>query len=148
MGNWRRVAMRGRVSEEDRGALEVAVSIGEDYVRFHCLAHVGGICGLGNWARSTEINALGNLSERDYGVESIVDALEKLVKVAPSLQLVVDVGADYESSTCIATVKVSGGVVSLHQAEAGTVAELDSESLRGRLFATVLESQQRQRRRV
>lgn len=112
MGNWRTVNMIGSCSAEDLPALKKALDPGEDYANFNCLSESSSLCGLNNWAKE-KISTIGNLSERDYDPQDVAKTLEELVKVAPSLQLIVHCGGDYESTKCVATVRVLDGKVDL-----------------------------------
>jgi hypothetical protein len=116
MGNWTTVHISGTCNKEDLPALKEAVNTGDDWSKFHCLCNTGGLCGLGDWANES-ISALGNLAERDYGVEDIAEQLEKLVKEAPSLKVKIHVGGDYESLKCAATVICEDGKVSIDEPE-------------------------------
>ncbi len=102
MGNWRRVQIVGTCDRADVPKLREALEPGVDYQNFHCLC-CGGIAGLPNWASET-INAVGNLGERDYTPQSVADQLLKLLAVAPSLNVKVHCGNDYEADDCIKTV--------------------------------------------
>ena len=111
MGNWRTVNMIGTCAANELDALRAACAVDENsYKNFHCLSTGSGLCGLGNWP-AEEISAIGNLAERDYSVEAVASQLRELVKVAPSLSLTVHCGDDYESKTCVATIRVENGNV-------------------------------------
>lgn len=105
MGNWRRVQIVGTCDRGDVLALRDALNYGNDFDKFHCLCN-GGMCGLPNWA-GENINAVGNLAERGYTPQDVADQLLKLITVAPSLNVKVHCGADYEGEKCINTVVAS-----------------------------------------
>lgn len=79
-----------------------------------------GLAGLGDWV-SSQVNACGNLAERDYTVADVATVLAELVQLAPSLRLKVHCGDDWESTTCIATITVGGGGVAVGPAEVESV---------------------------
>lgn len=133
MGNWTTVHISGSCETDDLPALKEAVNTGEDWEAFHCLSNTGGLCGLGDWTGET-MSAIGNLAERDYGVESVAEQLKELVKVAPSLSLVVHVGGDYESLDCIATVKCKDGAVTIHKPEITTLPSIPEGQIMGNLI--------------
>jgi hypothetical protein len=114
MGNWTTVHISGTCKTEDLPALRKAVNTGDDWDAFHCLCNTGGLCGLGDWTGET-MSAIGNLAERDYDVEDVAEQLKELAKVAPSLNLKVHVGGDYESLDCVATVICKDGVVTIKE---------------------------------
>ena len=138
MGNWRTVNIVGTCDAADLPALGAAVNIGDDWDRFHCLCNPGpSICGLGDWTGAT-IDARGNLAERDYRVEDVAKALEKLVAVAPSLTVRVHCGDDYEDATCVATVVAEDGAVSIDGPQVPAVATLGEGEMAANMFAALL----------
>lgn len=120
MGNWRTVNLIGTVGEDDVPALRAAIDPGVDYRSFHPLVDTKGLCGLGMWVHQI-INARGNLAERDYTVEDIARTLRRLLGVAPSLVLIVHCGGDYEDETCVATITVMDGEVTVGEPQVKTV---------------------------
>lgn len=116
MGNWRSVELVGTCDPDEVEALHRAClhdweGVGrEDEDSWHALSYgvKPSLCGLHGWP-AEEIHAWGNLAERDFGVESVREALERLARAAPSLHLKVHCGGDYEDKTCIATVTLEGG---------------------------------------
>ena len=137
--------MIGSVNPDERAALAEWVNTGHDYERFHPLCFYGpSIGGLGRWAEASEINALGNLSERDFGPEDVAEALRAAVKVAPSLTLVVNLGADYEEESCIATVVVKNGEVTVMPPGQPTVPDVDTASMRARILETMAQARRGQ----
>lgn len=135
MGNWRRVNMIGSCDMKDLSALREEVNTGEDWDRFHCLSNTGhhGLGGLNDWVHE-KISAIGNLAERDYSVESIVETLQKLVQAAPSLTLTVHCGDDWESSKCIATITVKDGKVVRGDPTIPELMEISEEQIMGNLM--------------
>jgi hypothetical protein len=143
MGNWRTVTIIGSISAEDAPAARQYINIGKDYDRFHCLCNTGSVslCGLDGWmpAGGGQIRAVGNLSERDYGVEDVAEVLTVLAGLAPSLALKVHCGGEWESDECIATVTVADGTVTTGPPERATVGEGLSEIATGRLFQALVQ---------
>lgn len=133
MGNWRTVNLRGTLAPDDVAKAEEFLDPGADYRHWTCLSFSNGLAGLGWWAAEV-INADGNLSERNYGVDDVAETLRELVKVAPSLVLKVHCGADYEDETCVATITVADGVVSVGEPEVMKVKGAGQDAMLGRLF--------------
>lgn len=82
------------------------------------------LCGLNDWP-APAVNRSGNLAERDYSVESVAECLRELVKVAPSMLLIVHCGGERESTECVATIRVGEGLVAAGKPE---VAEIEPVS--------------------
>lgn len=78
--------------------------------------------------------AAGNLYERDYSVDDVAKALFNLQSVARSMQLRVHCGGDYENETCVATITVADGRVSVGDPEVPTVAPVSDDVTAGRLL--------------
>ena len=110
MGNWTTVKIEGTCSKEDLPALKGAINTGDDWDSFHCLSNSGGIFGLGDWS-DTEINVVGNLAERDYSKQDVEKQLKVLLRLAPSLEVNIHIGGDYEDRKCVATVVCKDGYV-------------------------------------
>jgi len=137
MGNWRTVNLRGTLSAEDVEAARDHLRVKAGWSNFGPLSFgLGGICGLGDWVRQS-INSDGNLAERDYSVESVADQLREVVAVAPSLALKVHCGGDYEGVSCIATVTVADGEVSVGDPEVDVVNPISEDAIKGRLFGAI-----------
>ena len=133
MGNWRSISIVGTCDESEVEALEKAITYGEDYSNFHCLVNTGGLGSLGNWARSS-INAMGNLSERDYSVEDVAERLRLIAETAPSLAVKVHCGGDWESKDCVATVTLQDGTTAIGEPEIDTIPALSDDAIAGRLY--------------
>lgn len=124
MGNWMTVNIVGSIAAADLPAAKAFVNTGDDYNRFHPLCHDGfSFYGLGDWT-AENIQACGNLSERDYTVEDVAATLRQMVAVVSSLRVKVHCGGDYESEDCVATVTVADGVVTVGPAEVPKVGGL------------------------
>jgi hypothetical protein len=139
VGNWRTVHIDGTCDEAQVAALKKACAYGDDYENFHCLSYHAtrpSLCGLFDWPK-TRIHSTGNLAERDFGVDDVVEQLQKLVAVAPSLRIKVHCGADWEEKHCIATVTVAGGQVTRGDPEIETLPEMDTSQMMGRMFMTM-----------
>ena len=138
MGNWRTVNIIGTCSDQDLPALQKAVDVGKDWEKFHCLCYTGpSLAGLGMWAK-TQINADGNLAERDFEVEDVASQLEKLVVIAPSLTIKVHCGDEWESPVCIATITVANGTVTVGAPEVERVDGLPEEQIELNLYKALL----------
>jgi hypothetical protein len=129
MGNWRTVTITGTIGAEDAAAAQEFVELGDDpktWDRFHCLCWPGPtLCGLGRWipAGGGNIAAVGNLAERDYDVDDVAETLRRMLTVAPSLDVKVHCGGDWEADACTATVTARAGQVTVGPAEIPTVGE-------------------------
>lgn len=133
MGNWRRVHIVGSVEPKDVVSLLLVIDLSDprrlEYVDFHCLAHTAGLGSLPMWALP-DINARGNLAERNYTVQDVADTLEMLAGHAPTLDVKAHVGDAYESEECVATVVLKDGQVEIRDPEVEQVlAPPDSQLL-------------------
>ena len=141
MGNWTTVNMIGTCDAKDLPALRDHINIGNDWDKFHCLCNTGGLCGLGSWP-AENINATGNLAERDYDSEDIAEKLKEIVIEVPSLKLKVHVGGDYESSDCVATVNCVDGKVTIDAAEVKKLSVIPEGQITDNLMAALSHSNQ------
>lgn len=132
MGNWTTVKMVGTCDAKEVQGLHDAVAFdindNDGWDGFNCLSDSGGMCGLGNWAGET-INATGNLAERNYDANNVARVLVDLVKIAPSLDLKVHVGGDFEDKKCVATVTCKAGEVTTGDPEIESIGELDEDKI-------------------
>jgi hypothetical protein len=126
MGDWMTVTIVGRIHPAEAAAAREFVNTGEDLDRFHCLCNYGpSLCGLGDWVpeQGGEIRAVGNCSERNYSSWDVAEVLERMVAVAPSLELKVHCGGPNESPTCTATITVYRRMVTIGPPEVEIVGE-------------------------
>lgn len=137
MGNWRTVNIIGKVDANEVEALKEACTVDSDYNNFHCLSICNGLCGLGDWVQ-TNINARGNLAERDYTVEDVAEEFKKLVKIAPSLEVKIHCGGNNEDEKCIATITVKNREVKVHQPESELISGASKDEMQGRLLKQVI----------
>ena len=136
MGNWRTVNIVGTMSPQDAQALRAHLGypgywkdVDNDpaWQRFGPLSFCKdqpSLCGVNDWPAES-MDRAGNLAERDYDPDDVADTLRELLAVAPSMELKVHCGGEYESLECVATVTVTGGVVTVGPPE---VAELKAMS--------------------
>jgi hypothetical protein len=133
MDNWRTVNITGTMTEEDATALREYLGYSYDrddpaMERFGPLSfsrEKPSLCGLNRWP-AAKVSAIGNIAERDYSPRDVARHLRKLVTIAPSMNLVIHCGGDWESARCIATIRVANGlVVMMKQPE---VAQIDGIS--------------------
>ena len=136
MGNWTTVNITGTCSKEDLPALKYAINTGNDWDKFHCLCNTGGLCGLNDWAGES-IDVQGNLAERDYDNEDIAEQLRKLIEVAPSLDLEVHVGGDYESTECVATINCRNRNVTIDDPEVKVLSDISEDQIRENLMRAI-----------
>lgn len=119
MGNWRTVNIVGTMSPQDAQAL-----------RAH-LGYPGYWKDVDNDWPAESMDRAGNLAERDYDAQDVADTLRELLAVAPSMDLKVHCGGEYESLECTATVTVHEGVVTVGPPEVPELKPMSDEQ--GRL---------------
>ena len=131
MGNWRMIEMAGTVAPADgkrihEGIIELSrYVVGESSAnRRHREAKVGftvsalryGSTDLTGWFwdwPTGQINECGNLFERSYDPDDVLRDCVSLASFAPSLDLVVHCGGEYQSNLCLATIRVKDGTATL-----------------------------------
>lgn len=136
MGNWTTVNITGTCEKEDVQALSDEINAhkqNDDWDKFHCLCNTGGLAGLGDWSGET-ISAVGNLAERDYSADSVAEKLSEIVKSVPSLDVVVNVGGDYESLDCIASVVCKDGKVTIEEPRVERLHEISETQVHANLM--------------
>lgn len=119
MGNWRTVRIIGTCDSSEVDKLREAIKWdyrGNNNPPFHCLSNATSLCGLNDWPDET-INREGNLAERGYDVEDVAKTLEKLLLIAPSLNIKIHCGGEYESTEVIATIICANGKVEIKEPE-------------------------------
>lgn len=144
MGNWRTVHIDGSIDESQVKAARDACLYDWDFDAQdnddlpHALSYgkTPSLCGLHEWPAS-RINVVGNLYERDYGVDSVAEALRHVAKAAPSLRVKVHCGGEYESTNCVATITVSDGEVTVGEPEVSEIPGINQDVMMGRLFAAL-----------
>jgi len=99
---------------------------------FTCLSMTEGLCGLGNWIQHKP-NAVGNLAERDYGVDDVKAEMEVIAKKWPKVELTIHCGDEYEDSKCIATLILKDGVVQECNPQVDTLPDMSQEMIEGRM---------------
>ncbi len=136
MGNWTTVNIVGTCPANEVSKLSEYVNrynSSDDWDNFHCLSATNGLCGLGDWP-ATEIDAAGNLAERDYSTGSVAEQLEIIGNLCPNADIKVHVGGDYETLDVINTVHLKAGIVEIKEPEIPTLKELDQETIKRRLM--------------
>jgi hypothetical protein len=134
MGDWRRVQIVGTCGAQDVPKLRAHLA--KDFTEdgWGCL-HSGGICGLPNWGREN-IDVIGNLGERDYTPQSVGEELARIVEaVAPSLNVRVYVGEEYEGDKCVATVSLGEDGAVVGPPEIENVPPISEDQLRASMMA-------------
>jgi hypothetical protein len=135
MGNWRTVNITGTMTEDDasalRGYLGYNYEAGDPAMsRFGPLSfsrEKPSLCGLNDWPAPV-VNRNGNLAERDYDPQDVVIHLRELIVIAPSMQLVIHCGGEYESLNCVATIRAGNGLVCrMKQPEVRQIHGIDDE---------------------
>ena len=144
MGHWRTVNLIGTCEAHEVAALEDAVDCtayaesGFDFDKWGPLCNTGGLCGLGNWPAEV-INCRGNLSERDYSAEDVAKHLRRLVEAAPSLELAIHCGGDYESLDCVATVVCKDGKIEVLPPQVEELEEIAADQIELNLYRPLLK---------
>ena len=144
MGNWRTVSIEGSIAPEHVAALKAALRWDMDDLDAEPgpgpLSFYPSLGGLGPWP-APEVKAGGNLFERDYSVESVAEHIRHVVlPAAPSAALKVHCDDDWEDTTCIATITVADGQVTVGDPEVETVSGVGSAQFQERL-AQILGAQ-------
>jgi hypothetical protein len=139
VGNWRTVNIVGTIPEADVQAIRDRVTydtVGDDWEGFGPLSYDPrnpGLCGLDRWPQP-QVFAAGNLAERDYSVEDVAEALAGLAVLSPGMVLKVHCGGERESTSCVATISVRDGQVTVGPAEVDQVAPVSNEVATGRIL--------------
>lgn len=140
MGNWRTVSMTGMIAAAETGPLreELGYSVRRNtgFDRFGPLSFdidSPSLCGLNDWVAAT-VNRCGNLAERGYTPEDVRAELERLLRIAPSMMLVVHCGGDYESLDCVATIGTGEGLAVLLPPEVAKIEGISDEQARHNLM--------------
>lgn len=139
MGNWRTVYIVGKCHSDEVDALRQAVCVDfrKERGRFHCLCYSGpSLCGLTNWP-AERINAVGNLAERNYSVEDVAASLRNLIKIAPSLDIKIHCGGDWEAKECVATVQAANGKVAILGPELEILPAIPETQMLGQFFQAI-----------
>ena len=148
MGNWRTVNITGHIDIKDvneaRDLLTMASKYDpwmyddgecEEMCSLYCMAFGEGICGLHDWiSPNGEINAIGNLHERDFDNDDIEKALTVLARKFPSLELTLHSGDDWESLHCTATFHVKDGICKRCNPEVDELMAISTSSMMGAFF--------------
>ena len=137
MGNWRTVNITGTMSEKDatalRGRLGYSLDRNDPAIdQFGPLSFdrdKPSICGINDWPRPV-VNARGNLAERGYTPEDVRGELEKLLRIAPTMMLIVHCGGDYESDECVATIRTGEGLAVLGPPEVERIEPMSDDQAR------------------
>ena len=133
MGNWRTVNIVGTTNDEDAIRVSNYLSGGFKSPNFGCL-HNGGLCGLPNWGK-TNIDVVGNLGERDYDENDIKEELEKIAKFAPSLNVSVHLGDNYEETNCVKTIVIENGIAEIIEPQVDEIRAIPEAQMQSALFA-------------
>lgn len=136
MGNWRRVNVVGTCEKSEVSKLRELLGVSWADERWDCLCN-GGIAGLPNWGDES-FDAVGNLGERGYGPQDVASHLVKLAEACPSLRAKVHCGGDNEDSSCIATVDLYDGKVTIEPAEISGIREIPTDQMHGNLLLQLI----------
>lgn len=130
MGNWRTVNITGSIDPSEVAELVDYLTWDQrsDPHRLGPLTISPAIFTLDTWP-APEVNAHGNLFERDYTPQDVADQLHTLTGVAPSMDLVVHCGGEHEDLTCVATITVKAGRVKLWPPQVKTVQAMTKDEI-------------------
>lgn len=117
MGNWRTIEIKGDVSIEEaqkmRKYLKVDKSTYESLASqddIFYLQFSDGLCGLGEWiSNDGSIESVGNVYERNCEVEDLLSEATTLAHNFPTLNILINIGDDYESLNCVGSIIVKNG---------------------------------------
>jgi len=134
MGNWRTVNVTGTIAEAEIKPLRERLGYShrrgwlseQQFGPLSFNIDQPSLCGLNDWVRPA-VSAIGNLAERDYTPEDVRSELEELLLIAPSMMLVVNCGADYESDECVATIRTGEGLAVLLPPEVERIQGISDE---------------------
>ncbi len=136
MGDWMSVYITGTCNEDELEALQKAIAYdmtdSSTYENFHCLSAGEGLSGLNDWS-GNKINAMGNVSERNYTPQDVAERLAIIANTVPSLKVKVHCGGAYESKECIATVVLENGISHVGDPEMEIIPELPDDVFLARL---------------
>ena len=143
MGNWRSISMSGTIAAAEVEPLRARLAYSYDrpdgFDNFGPLSFSTerpSLCGIGCWP-AAQVNAAGNLAERDYSPEDVRAELERLLEIAPSMILVVHCGGDWESEQCVATIRTGEGLAVLMPPEVEKVTGPSEAQVMGNLVANL-----------
>jgi len=136
MGNWRTVMILGEIPE--KYLKEMKAYFTYDYMKdenvgeWNCLSITEGIAGLGNWIQRSP-NAVGNLAERDYSVDSVKDVMKMIGEKWPDVKLTIHCGGESESDTVVNTLELKDGKVKKMKPKIETLPGMNEELMESRL---------------
>lgn len=149
MGNWRSVQVEGRVNASEATEMVQRLTVDlmkiplEEYedARYDTLfpltfnAVKPSLCGLTQWVYPDgRIAGIGNLAERDYGLDDVRQALTMLAKEFPTLDMKLHAGGDWEDKKCVATFTVKDRTVTQGEPEIEEVGEVSEADMMNRLM--------------
>lgn len=120
MGNWRTVEIKGNVSINQKDGLITYLTTDENWespsskddIFYLQISKTNSICGLNKWINNDgSIDASGNVFERDSQPEDIKNEMITIAENFDGLNVIVNIGDDYESETCVMSLIVKGGKV-------------------------------------
>jgi hypothetical protein len=133
MGDWRRVRVVGTCGDQDKYQLQRLLGVKFEDDRWDCLCRGGGL-GLPDWGGKSEFDVIGNLAERGFDEESVVEHLTKLGKECPTLACRVHVGDHNEKDNCVATVTLVAGEAKVGKPEVEQIPRVSREQFKERML--------------
>lgn len=138
MENWRTVNIKGTIPTEHTTTMRQYFDTSFDrFENFNCLSITNGLCSLGNWIRPN-VNVIGNLSERDYDINDIVEVLEMIAKKWKGCQLTVHVGDEYESLKCASTIVLENNTVKVLAPQVKKLEKISEEEVQRKMLIGLL----------
>jgi len=147
MGNWRTVELKGKVTNRD----EIEKMI--DYLtvdqnsctsqayndEIFYLQFGTGLYGINQWINNDgSIDICGNVYERDCAIEDLHNELSILAAKFPSLELILHVGGDYESTECILSFIVKNSEVKKVKPLVNKLNGIDKERAMANFFKAII----------
>lgn len=136
MGNWTTVNIEGTCPYNELSNLKEFVNsyaYTDNFQKFHCLCNTKGLSGIGDWAKEN-IQAVGNLAERDYGAEDVAQELTKIGELCPNADIKIHIGGDYESLDCVNTVHLQKGKVEINPPDKKKLSEISGDQFKKNLL--------------
>jgi hypothetical protein len=140
MGNWMTVMIEGTCDEAEVGPLTEFLTAPDwrsdddaGWDRLGPLSISEGLAGIGAWPARVMMR-IGNCYERGYTPEDVAEQLRRCLEVAPSLDVKVHCGGDYESLKVRASVLCRGGEVGVGEPAREEIPPIPEDQMLGNLL--------------
>jgi hypothetical protein len=147
MGDWRSVNIKGKVTDKEK------VKEIRDYLKYNSKTYGSkaekdgiyylqfgeGLCGLNEWIDyDGNIDALGNVFERDCENSDLLKELTILAEKYPCIDLVLHSGDNYESLICTASFVVKDGIVKQEPPMIDELEKMSNDKMQANLYKALL----------